>query len=212
MIVFSGVDCSGKSTQINLLKNMYSSDPVVFWARGGYTPLFSFLKKVLRKTNSSSIPKPGKSAQREISFSKPLIRKLWLHLALFDLFLCYVFWLRFLMLSGKQIICDRYLEDTLLDFKHNFPQENVQFWWGWRLLNLAAPQPQHRFLLLVPPKVSVVRGKQKNEPFPDSLETLEWRYEQYKLLAAEGDWIILDGQESVENVHQKIMIELGLCV
>tara|TARA_B100001971_G_C17974441_1_gene424085 strand:- start:38 stop:184 length:147 start_codon:yes stop_codon:yes gene_type:complete len=40
IIVFSGLDCSGKSTQIEFLDEIFSKKgqkSLVFWSRGGYT-------------------------------------------------------------------------------------------------------------------------------------------------------------------------------
>jgi len=51
IIVFSGVDCAGKSTQIELLKKEFLSQGVTaqsLWSRGGYTPGFELFKKFLR--------------------------------------------------------------------------------------------------------------------------------------------------------------------
>ena len=49
-IVFSGLDCSGKSTQIEFLRKEFSDrekNNLVFWSRGGYTPGFQKLKDLL---------------------------------------------------------------------------------------------------------------------------------------------------------------------
>jgi thymidylate kinase len=214
LIIFSGTDGAGKSTQIHLLERTLHEKgvrTVRIWSRGGYTPLFSFLKGSARRLRKGRLPPPGPSSDRSRQFQNPRIRKLWLYLAVSDLLLYYVFWLRWLRLRGRTVICDRYLEDTLLDFLHNFPEEKVPSWWFWRLLCKLSPVPDVRFLLLVPPEISTERGKQKNEPFPDSPETLSWRFEKYRQLAASGDWTVLDGLESVDAVHQKILARLDLC-
>src|SRR5580698_10558635 len=52
LVVFSGVDCSGKSTQISLLINTLTErgeKPFYFWSRVGYTPGFEVLKTALRR-------------------------------------------------------------------------------------------------------------------------------------------------------------------
>ena len=49
IIVFSGVDCAGKSTQIELLKKEFLGQGIEsqsLWSRGGYTPGFELLKKL----------------------------------------------------------------------------------------------------------------------------------------------------------------------
>ncbi len=207
LIVFSGTDGAGKSTQINRLEGALQDSgkrTARFWARGGYTPLFSLLKTGLRRAKPGALPKPGASAERRQRFQSPLVRRVWLNIAIFDLMLCYVIWLRAKLWTGKSVLCDRYLEDTLLDFERNFPQERVGQWLLWRLLSGLAPKPDHRFLLIVPPEESARRGKLKNEPFPDSPETLAWRHTRYLELAKSGEWIILDCLQAIERVQNCI--------
>ena len=52
LISFSGVDCSGKSTQISAVidrMRQRGERPFYIWLRVGYTPLFSALKDVMRR-------------------------------------------------------------------------------------------------------------------------------------------------------------------
>lgn len=207
LIVFSGTDGAGKSTQIAKLDEALRNQgerTARFWARGGYTPLFSFLKAGMRRAKPGSLPKPGVSTERVQRFQSSRVRKIWLTIAILDLVLCYVVWLRAKLWMGKTVLCDRYLEDTLLDFGRNFPQERVGQWLVWRVLVDLSPMPDCRFLLLVPPEESARRGKLKNEPFPDSPETLAWRYTGYQELAKGGDWLVLDCLQSIDQVQMRI--------
>jgi thymidylate kinase len=207
LIVFSGTDGAGKSTQIARLRDALASrgrNAAYFWVRGGYTPLFSLLKAGLRRAKPGALPKAGVSAERSQRFQSARFRRLWLIVAIVDLMLFYGLWLRIKLWFGNVILCDRYLEDTLLDFGRNFPQEDVGRWWIWRCLVKLALVPNHRFLLIVPPEESARRGKLKNEPFPDSPETLSWRYERYQALGASSDWIVLDCLQGIEQVQRKI--------
>lgn len=102
------------------------------------------------------------------------------------------------------MLCDRYLEDTLLDFRRNFPQEKVDDWLLWRLVAGFSPRPDHSFLLLVTPEESARRSLQKSEPFPDSLETVAWRYGCYRELATSGRWKVIDGAQPVDAVRREI--------
>ena len=57
LISFSGLDCSGKSTQINLLKEYLEDkgyEVRVVWSRGGYTPGVEFLKSIIRGGKSKA--------------------------------------------------------------------------------------------------------------------------------------------------------------
>lgn len=214
LIVFSGVDGAGKSTQIeSLAADLRGGGHIVdsLWARGGYTPLFSLFKNVLRRVRPGALPKPGQSCERTRQFQSLRVRKVWLTFALLDLILCYAVWLRLKIWSGRIVLCDRYWEDTLLDFQRNFPQESINRWTLWRFLVWSAPRPDRRFLLMVPPEESVRRGKLKNEPFPDSPDTLEWRYKRYLELAANGDWTVIDCLASLEEVRAKIRKALRQC-
>lgn len=213
VIVFSGVDGSGKSTQIKRLEESLKAKGFmvkVLWARGGYTPFFLGLKNFFRRVYPTAIPRPGNSAVRDKRFASSWLRRVWLTVAILDMGLLCAFWLRWLKLSGRIVLCDRYIEDTLLDFRRNFPQEQVGEWLLWRVIAKLSVRPDHRFLLLVAPEVSARRSLLKKEPFPDSQETLVWRYLQYGKMVGCGDWCVIDCSQPVEAVHARIRAALKL--
>lgn len=182
IIVFSGTDGAGKSTQIELLTRYFEAKGrscISVWARGGYTPLFSAIKSLARLLLGKKIPAQGNNTDREKILKKSSVSTLWLILAIWDLILFYAGYVRIMRFLGKVVICDRYVEDTALDFERNF--DNVFNPTGilWRLLLWVTPKPEHCFLLWVPIQISQERSTLKNEPFPDSLETLEYRLEAY---------------------------------
>ncbi len=137
-------------------------------------------------------------------------RNMWLLVSIIDLLILYCLWARLLHFLGYTIIFDRYVEDTELDFSRNFPGLKVSGWLLWRFLLLLAPRVRCHFLLIVPTEVSAYRSIEKHEPFPDSLETLEWRYIRYCQMADKKEWCLLDGRNSITIVHQKIISLLGL--
>jgi dTMP kinase len=207
-IVFSGIDCSGKSTQIELLKNSLTErgqKKIVFWSRGGYTPGFQKLKDLLRIFIGEKLPKPGFTPQREEALSNPIIRRIWLTIAMIDLFYYYVFYLRFKYFFGYNIICDRYLLDTNIDFKLTYPQNNTDKWVLWRLIKFFALKPDFHFVSTVPVTESVIRSKFKFEPYPDSPETLAKRLELYnKELKKDKTLFFIDGMRDVNEIHEQI--------
>ena len=88
VIIFSGLDCSGKSTQIDFLKKEFSNrnqKNFVFWSRGGYTPGIEKFKSIIRFIFGGKLPKPGKTKKRDRAFSNQYIRRLWITLAMLDL-------------------------------------------------------------------------------------------------------------------------------
>lgn len=209
MIVFSGLDGAGKSTQIEYLKKHFlkSEKKVqVFWSRGGYTPGMIALKKLMRKFKSGTIPKvSGNSKKRDLAFSNSKVRKIWLILALIDLIFFYSFYIRIKKIFSFIVICDRYIIDTLIDFKLNFPKENIEKWLLWRFLCFTAVKPQKHFVITIPVEESLKRSSQKNEPFPDSKKVLKMRLERYLDFVKENERSIhIDGQNNMNYINKII--------
>ena len=209
LVVFSGLDGAGKSTQIDLLLTrlrQQGSDPAWIWTRGGYTPLFNAFKRVLRRLSPVPVlPKPGPSRRRSRMLANPKTRRVWLSLAMLDLLFVYGVRIRWWLQRGRPVICDRYLWDTWIDFRLNFPQERIDGWLLWRLLRKITPQPDITFLLLIPVSESRHRSQLKQEPFPSSAEELAQRLQVYELLAQAGQWQVLDGQRPVDDLAVEVL-------
>ena len=209
-ISFSGTDGAGKSTQIQLLSEFFQKSGrryKIIWARGGYTPIFSLIKKLLQVVLNKKIPKSGPSDSRSRVFRKKYIAELWLKIAIADLFLFYGVYARLLALFGFVVVCDRYIEDTEIDFKRNFPNNFDSSSLLWRLVRLITPTAKHSFLLHVPVGITLMRSKQKNEPFPDSAETLQFRLDSYlnEDYFPNSKYIKIDCQGEPNKIHSLII-------
>ena len=208
LIIFSGIDSAGKSTQIDNLKKYYKEkgkNVKVVWSRGGYTPNFNFFKKVLRLTLKNKIPKPGHSTQRDQIFENKFISNLWLILALLDMLFLYAFVFRLFSNIGYIVIADRILWDTFIDYKLKYKSFNIENKLLWRLLVFFTPKPDCSFIITIPPQVSLERSKLKKEPFSESLNKRKKRINQYLNLIKEKKWdYTIDGSESILSVSRKI--------
>ena len=209
MIAISGLDGAGKSTQIELLKDYFEGQGgkvKYFWSRGGYTPGMQAFKDFMRKFSSKKMPSQGPSKERDQSFSNPLVRKVWLSLAILDLVFFYGIYVRFKSFTGVKVICDRYIIDTSIDFRLNFPDENVDKWLIWKSMVFIAMRPKKHFVFTIPVEESLRRSKQKEEPFPDSEETLKTRLNDYLVFIDESSNVIhVDGTKKIDDISDFIL-------
>jgi thymidylate kinase len=207
LIAFSGIDGAGKSTQIGLLIDELKrrgEKPVYYWSRGGYTGPFLALKSGLRKILGKRLPSAGRSDSREKAFQGPFVLSLWLALAMADLILVYGVYIRFLSLTGKVVLADRYLWDTWVDFRLNFPESRFDQGLLWRVLCWVSPKPDRAFLFIVPVEEALRRSALKDEPFPDSAAVLSKRLELYTTALTETIWHRIDGLQPVAAIQKEI--------
>jgi thymidylate kinase len=203
IITFSGVDCAGKSTQIDelILSLNENNHPTYYlWSRGGYTLGIEMIKNIFRFFLGNRLFPSGKSKKRTKTMSNPIFSRIWLNAAILDLIFFYCILLRFKSFIGKIVICDRYVVDTYLDFSLNFPHISFEKMWLWRLLIKLHPKPALSFLFILPVTDSIERSRKKNEPFPDSKEFFEKRLNGYQNshFCAGDNWINIDGLDSIE--------------
>jgi thymidylate kinase len=212
LITFGGLDGAGKSTQIALLTDYLKKNgerPHCIWARGGYTSVFQGLKALSRHFLPQRLPPAGKSPQRSYAFSKWWVRRLWLSLALLDLLWVYGVQIRWHRYRGRVVLGDRYWWDTAIDFRLNFPQEKLDGYWLWRLLEKVSPQPDVAFLLLLTVEESGRRSEIKGEPFPDPPEVLRQRLASYQDLILRVPFQVLDGSLPITALFNQILTGLA---
>ena len=209
IIAISGLDGAGKSTQIEKLIQKLEQGGFktkYVWARGGYTYGFEIVKKCLRFIFKKKLPPPGHSNARDKSLKYPVVQRIWLIAAIIDLIVLWGLYVRICSFFNVIVVCDRYIDDTLLDFRKNFPLSRVEEGMMWRVLKFIAPLPDHSFLFWIPVDLSLKRSIDKGEPFPDSKAVLEWRLGAYMDTATFPleNYIRVDGQESIEKISETI--------
>ena len=208
LITFGGLDGAGKSTQIGLLTDYLAKSgrtPVYIWSRGGYTAVLEGLKTLFRRFLHKRLPPAGDSPQRSQALSKWWVRRLWLSLALLDLLWVYGVHIRWHRFRGRTVLCDRYLWDTAIDFRLNFPQEKLDYYWLWRLLGRISPQPDASFLMLLSVEESVRRSAMKGEPFPDPPEVIMQRLAFYQDLIPRVPFHVLDGSQPIPALFSQVI-------
>jgi thymidylate kinase len=208
LLALSGIESSGKSTQRELLVDYLRSrdvEPVCIWSRPGYSSRLRVGKRLLRalrgrKPRERAPNAPGRYPRRAANLGHPLKRWSWLTLALLDLLWLHGVRLRLARASGRTLLCDRYLLDSLVDFRVYFPDDRVEERWLCRLWRALAVRPDAAFCLLVPAEESMRRTRERGRRHWETAAVLEQRLATYRALAEELDVRVLDGREAPERI------------
>jgi thymidylate kinase len=207
IISFSGLDGCGKSTQIQRVKKRIQeegSNAVVLWSRGGYTPGFKLLKKLVRLMSLNRLPEAGASERRSRIIAKPIVRRIWLTIAVLDLVGLYGIYVRFLDYLGCIVICDRYLDDSRLDFVENMSAANLEDTWLWKLLELLSPNVDLSILLEIQVDLALERSGIKNDEYPVACDALERRFQEFASVKHFGEHVRVDASENEEDVFEVV--------
>ena len=179
------------------------------WIRGGYTPRLCAAKSAIRNLLGKIAAPPGESNQREAYMRAPGRRRFWLHMAVLDLYVECLVRVRWLGRRGRCVLCDRYLDDTEIDFAIHFPDDHVNEWPSWRLLRRLAPKPDHAFLLDLSFQDSARRSLEKGEPFPEDDQRRRMRACYYDVAKQKIPWRLLDALRTVDQLHCEVVSDLG---
>ncbi len=201
LISISGVDGSGKTTQIALLERKTKEmqpNTVVIWSR--WRPISSLpILALMKLTGRAEV-----HATSSIGFVETRIQKdaalaaIWCFLTQLDNLLKTGMKVMVPLVSGNTVICDRYILDLIVENMADLHDDPRRMRLGHRLLRLL-PRPTHSFLIDVEPKVAFER-----KPDMPTLQHFEERVRLYKELANTMRVQILDGRLSPEAIHREI--------
>lgn len=216
IIAFSGVDCAGKSTQIELLRQYFISQGktcAVFWYRPGYSAEIQRLKDLVRplfsrgRSGGRDAPSEGAPSASGGVAAPPQARvpaPVWLVTAILDAVGQYAVKLRILAKRYDVVICDRYVHDACLDLAFKFPG----FAWSDAVLQAISvlfPKPDISLLLWLPYDEMMARVEAKNEPFPDAPRIRRMRWRAYDLLAEREGITVMDVTGDIETNRKAIL-------
>jgi dTMP kinase len=200
------MDGAGKSTQIELVKEYYNNKGKkhkVIWGRGGWTPGLEFVKNIVRR--DKKFDAKGKENYRKNIHEDPKKQKLLLIGAILDLYLYFGIYYRFCEIGKCEVICDRYIWDTYIDFKINYSRFDFEKWFIWKLLLLFIPYPKKSFMFTISHEESLRRCISKGDDFFESNEIRGKKTNLYFEMINKNKWTnVLDGGQEIEKVFNEI--------
>jgi thymidylate kinase len=205
-VSFSGVDCSGKSTQIAAVADrmrMRGQRTRYLWIRVGYTPMFCALKDAARCLLGRGRLPQGQSEQRKRFMNSGWKRYIWFYVAFADMAIQTAVVIRILKYLGYKVLLDRYIDESEIDLTMNFGAYAAQLK-AWKIVKAIAAKPDIQILLDLPFEESLRRSILKNEPFPDPEEKRRQRAGFYELLKLQNDYCTIDARMSVSEVSAAI--------
>ena len=207
MISFSGIDCGGKSTQIENVKNEFAKRKKrckVIHSRGGYTPVLEFVKTIIRRDDPND--KQSQAEYREKVHKSSKKRKLLLWLSIFDLGMYYGIYFRLVALFGTTILADRYFWDSCIDFRMKYPEFNFEKWLVWKFAKAIYLKPKISIIYTIPAELSMYRSTLKDEPWPEPIDVRRDRIDRYMKEIELGKWkYVIDATASIEDVFAETM-------
>lgn len=214
LISFSGVDGSGKSTQIALLSAALerSGESVTKrWYRPGYSARLDRVRRWIRSARPSAIPPADPTASARIElFENPRVQFIWVVVALVDTWIEFVVTTRLALARYDRVIYDRHLADAELDLYLNFPKQSRVVAAGIALVRAMMRAPERMLLLQLPLEHSETRRTLKEEPFPETRQEAQERFRGYSPeLARWRSSLIIDASQPEAKVAADVADAVG---
>lgn len=213
IVSFSGIDSAGKTTQIDLLCKYCDGKRIKYkkiWSKARGTPGVILLKELFRK--DKNMDAKDKEEYRAEVFRNSRKRNLLYIASMLDLCWYWGLYLRFLNLTNKLVICDRYLWDTYAEIKEkDFRGIDIDKSLLWRIVKRLAPVPKKSFVFIIPPEESLRRDENKNAAGIEGLDIKRQKIACYMKCVENNCWTnVMDGLKSIDSLHEEVLRIIGI--
>lgn len=208
-IALIGLDGSGKSANIERMKQDESYRGYHFiWVRWEpvlQRPAYWLLNRRLAKKRKNekqgqfSTDYRAKAAVKGKLFKSPIIRNIWMALALIDYTIQFYIKTGSLLVRNKKIVFDRFYLDLFVDQGLNFGYSPEKIAGEIRRYRKMFPRIERFIYIRVSPETCFRR----KDDIP-GMEYLRKRYAVYELLSREREWVSVDGERPFEEVYAEI--------
>ncbi len=207
VISLSGMDGAGKTVHAKALTEAFSLCELkakYFWARGGSTGLLSLASRLKRRLGGSRTSQEADATRRRRrSLSSRWLRWGWSWAVALDQVLTYLCCAHLRARTGKIVVCDRYIYDSVVELRASLPSEDVVTRAAVAFMLHAVPRPGLGYLLDVSPQQA--RSRKPEEPWHSDLEV---EREMYLQIARRYGLRVVASDRDFAEVNDSILQEV----
>ena len=199
LVCFTGIDGTGKTTHATKIVKRFKKMGIpcqYVWCNWVPRISYPFMALVYLITGGY---------RRKDYHKSRILRRIWNYIVIFDFIYLYLLKVKLPLLIGKNVVCDRYVYDTIADLIYDgLYSERAS-----KILLKLVPKPDLVFMLDVPEDISDLRKKDTKDAInikdsDDAIDYLRIHRNAYLKIAKSLKIPVIDATKDFEDLHEKI--------